>query len=145
MEKINCGGFYVGDGLELDGKVLKGSGITDAPADGKQYARQDHHWTEVQSSGGGAMVVNFTTTDEISFTADKTFEEVRNAFPNVIGVLNNVIIFNCVSNYDGNDIVFINTTYNWNSTHQSIDHMNIGELHYPDSGDIVSYFDSISF
>lgn len=31
-----------------------GGGITDAPADGKQYARQDGAWTEVQGGGGGA-------------------------------------------------------------------------------------------
>lgn len=28
---------------------------TDAPADGKQYARQDNAWSEVQSSGGGQV------------------------------------------------------------------------------------------
>lgn len=30
-----------------------GGGIADAPADGKQYARQNHSWTEVQVSGAG--------------------------------------------------------------------------------------------
>lgn len=30
-----------------------GGGIPDAPADGKQYARQDGAWTEVQGGGGG--------------------------------------------------------------------------------------------
>lgn len=37
------------DALEQGGG---GGGIPDAPADGKQYARQDHEWTEVSGGGG---------------------------------------------------------------------------------------------
>lgn len=39
--------------LVADGLGPDGSGISDAPADGKQYGRQNNNWTEITSSGGG--------------------------------------------------------------------------------------------
>lgn len=60
-QKIACGGFEIGDGLELNGKVLSASG-----------------------GGAGGMVVNATLnvdpeTEEVSVTADKTVAEIVEA------------------------------------------------------------------
>lgn len=67
MAKICCGGFNIGDGLELDGKTLKATG-----------------------GSAGGMVVNFVFNVETSsVTADKTVEEVTAAMLSsvVIGVI----------------------------------------------------------
>lgn len=54
MAKICCGGFNIGDGLELDGKTLKATG-----------------------GGAGGVMVNFTlNTQTASIVADKTPAEV---------------------------------------------------------------------
>lgn len=85
IKKIPCGGWLYDDEQITfeDGvmKVIGGGGISEAPIDGKQYARKDAEWSEVQS-GGGAMVVNFTPTlvdDVLTLSADKTPAEVKSA------------------------------------------------------------------
>lgn len=69
MAKICCGGFELGEGLELNGKTLSVSG----------------------GSGGGVMMVNFTSTED-SLTADKTVVEILEAMKTgvVIGIINGV-------------------------------------------------------
>ena len=39
---------------DIQGNIVGGGGISDAPSDGTQYARQDGSWTEVSASGSGA-------------------------------------------------------------------------------------------
>ncbi len=46
----------------------------DAPADSKQYARQNNNWVEVQASGGGSPFLNF---ENITFAALQT--KIQNA------------------------------------------------------------------
>lgn len=64
MDKINCGGFYLGEGLELDGNVLNATG-----------------------SGGGMMVANITNIEESEretlVTLDTLVADIINTFPNV--------------------------------------------------------------
>lgn len=73
MAKICCGGFNIGDGLELDGKTLKATG-----------------------GGAGGMVVNVTATydeetEESSATADKTVAEIIEAAK--LGIVTANILF----------------------------------------------------
>lgn len=60
MSKIPCGGFYIGEGLAMDGKTLKVSG---------------------GGSGGGMYVVHVTDEDG-NYVADKTYDEIREAYSN---------------------------------------------------------------
>lgn len=64
MDKISCGGFYLGEGLELDGKVLKAAG-----------------------GGGGGMVVHIEFPFDGSPTGDKTPTEVAEALKNGTNVM----------------------------------------------------------
>lgn len=41
------------DGTIASTENVGGSGISDAPSDGKQYARKDGTWIEVSASSGG--------------------------------------------------------------------------------------------
>lgn len=61
MAKICCGGFELGEGLELNGKTLS-------------------------ANGGGILVVNVTNVNEDTGACeiDKTYEQIASAFPNVI-------------------------------------------------------------
>lgn len=70
------------DALEQGGG---GGGIPDAPADGKQYARQDHEWTEIIGGGGGgtstvAWKPTVDSNGNISWqrTSSETAPETRN-------------------------------------------------------------------
>lgn len=89
-QKIACGGFEIGDGLELNGKVLSASGgggaalpeVT-AEDNGDVLAVVDGVWAKSAPSAGG-MVVNVTATyneetGEASATADKTVAEIIEA------------------------------------------------------------------
>ena len=68
----------------VDGGGSIGGGIEEAPIDGKQYARQDETWTEVEASGGGEAQppvafelglsvpqTNFTSGDSVKIAFDK--------------------------------------------------------------------------
>lgn len=64
-QKIACGGFEIGDGLELNGKVLSASG-----------------------GGQGGMVVNVTINmEDMSATADKTIAQIADAVQNGLNVI----------------------------------------------------------
>lgn len=57
-----------------------GGGIPEAPVDDKQYARKNGAWSEVESSGGGGMVVTVNFDESYNGVADKTLDEIIAAF-----------------------------------------------------------------
>lgn len=98
IKRIPCGGFFYDDeSIEFDGRVMKviggGESLPEVTAEdnGDVLTVVDGAWAKAAPSGGGATIVNFTSTED-SLTADKTVVEILEAMKTgvVIGIINGV-------------------------------------------------------
>lgn len=84
-QKICCGGFELGDGLELDGKILNvedGAGLPSVTSsdNGKLLGVVNGQWNKVQSP---LIVTANTTLGGMDISIDKQYSEIKAALPNV--------------------------------------------------------------
>ena len=72
VDRGDCSGTLAQDDdvtARLEVEEVGTGGIEEAPADGKQYARQDEAWTEVEASGGGGSPFIFHGTTAVTHPA----------------------------------------------------------------------------
>lgn len=86
---------YVPKTTTVNGKALSSDvsltasdvgAISDAPIDGKQYARKNATWSEVVSSGGGGQVDSVVAGTNISVNSTDPINPVVSLAPDVSGI-----------------------------------------------------------